>query len=145
MGKFTSRRGRHQWPYAARMAKSFLLVAICLLLFLVSLFHGSVDIPAVDVVNALRGEGTDTARYIVVFSRLPQAVTALLSGGALAASCFRRHSAIRWRLPTSLASPVAPRLPWPCSRLRRGWLSPASSASCRRWWRRSLAQWLSRP
>ena len=85
MGKFTTRRGRHLWPSASRMAKSFLLVAICLLLFLVSLFHGSVDIPAVDVVNALRGDGTDTARYIVVFSRLPQAVTALLSGGALAA------------------------------------------------------------
>lgn len=95
MGKFTTRRGRHLWPSASRMAKSFLLVAICLLLFLVSLFHGSVDIPAVDVVNALRGEGTDTARYIVVFSRLPQAVTALLSGGALAASGLLLQTAFR--------------------------------------------------
>ena len=95
MGKFTTRRGRHLWPSASRMAKSFLLVAICLLLFLVSLFHGSVDIAAVDVVNALLGEGTDAARYIVVFSRLPQAVTALLSGGALAASGLLLQTAFR--------------------------------------------------
>lgn len=95
MGKFTTRRGRHLWPSASRMAKSFLLVALCLLLFLVSLFHGSVGLPVEDVVNALRGEGTDTARYIVVFSRLPQAITALVSGGALAASGLLLQTAFR--------------------------------------------------
>lgn len=72
-----------------------MLVAICLFLFLVSLFHGSVDIPANDVVTALRGGGTDTARYIVIFSRLPQAVTALLCGGALAASGLLLQTAFR--------------------------------------------------
>ncbi len=77
------------------MAKCLLLVAICSLLFLVSLFHGSVDIPVADVINTLRGKGTDTARYIVVFSRLPQAVTACLAGGALSASGLLLQTAFR--------------------------------------------------
>ncbi len=64
-------------------------------MFLVSLFHGSVDIPVGDVINTLRGEGTDTARYIVVFSRLPQAITAFLSGGALAVSGLLLQTAFR--------------------------------------------------
>lgn len=93
MGKFMSGQGRSL--SASQMAKCFLLVALCLLLFLVSLFHGSVGLPVEDVVNALRGEGTDTARYIVVFSRLPQAITALLSGGALAASGLLLQTAFR--------------------------------------------------
>lgn len=95
MGKFTSRQWRLLWPSASRMAKCFLLVALCLLLFLVSLFHGSVDIPVEDVMGALRGGGTDTARYIVVLSRLPQAITALLAGGALAASGLLLQTAFR--------------------------------------------------
>lgn len=95
MGKFMSGQGRNLWPSASQMAKCFLLVALCLLLFLVSLFHGSVGLPVEDVVNALRGEGTDTARYIVVFSRLPQAITALVSGGALAASGLLLQTAFR--------------------------------------------------
>ncbi len=78
-----------------RKAKCFMLVAICLLLFLASLFHGSVDLPVEDVMGALCGEGTDTARYIVVFSRLPQAITALLAGGALAASGLLLQTAFR--------------------------------------------------
>lgn len=77
------------------MGKFLLLVALCLLLFLVSLFHGSVDIPVKDVISALRGGGTDTARYIVVLSRLPQAITALLAGGALAASGLLLQTAFR--------------------------------------------------
>lgn len=93
MGKFMSGQGRSL--SASQMAKCFLLVALCLLLFLVSLFHGSVGLPVEDVVNALRGEGTDTARYIVVFSRLPQAITALVSGGALAASGLLLQTAFR--------------------------------------------------
>lgn len=77
------------------MGKFVLLAVVCSFLFLVSLFHGSVDIPVEDVVNALRGDGTDTARYIVVFSRLPQAITAFLSGGALAASGLLLQTAFR--------------------------------------------------
>lgn len=102
MAETTKGKGRSLWPFASRKvkcdllkAKCFMLVAICLFLFLVSLFHGSVDIPANDVVTALRGGGTDTARYIVIFSRLPQAVTALLCGGALAASGLLLQTAFR--------------------------------------------------
>ena len=102
MAETTKGKGRSLWPSASRKvkcdllkAKCFMLVAICLFLFLVSLFHGSVDIPANDVVTALRGGGTDTARYIVIFSRLPQAVTALLCGGALAASGLLLQTAFR--------------------------------------------------
>ena len=101
MCKFTSRQERPLWPSASGMAKYFLLVAICLLLFLVSLFHGSVDIPINDVVSALRGEGTDSVKYIVVLSRLPQAITALLAGGALSVSGLLLQTTFR----NPLASP----------------------------------------
>ncbi len=99
---FTCKQGRTQCPSASRMANSVLrmvkgcsLAALCLLLFLASLFHGSVDIPVGDVVSALCGEGTDTARYIVVFTRLPQAITAFLAGGALAVSGLLLQTAFR--------------------------------------------------
>ncbi len=95
MRKFISRRLKLRLPFVSRMVKCFLLIVLCLLLFLVSLFHGSVDIPVGDVINTLRGEGTDTARYIVVFSRLPQAITAFLSGGALAVSGLLLQTAFR--------------------------------------------------
>lgn len=77
------------------MGKFVLLAVVCSFLFLASLFHGRVGLPVDDVVNALRGDGTDTARYIVVFSRLPQAITAFLSGGALAASGLLLQTAFR--------------------------------------------------
>ncbi len=95
MSEFISRRLKLRLPFVSRMVKCFLLIVLCLLLFLVSLFHGSVDIPVGDVINILRGEGTDTARYIVVFSRLPQAITAFLSGGALAVSGLLLQTAFR--------------------------------------------------
>lgn len=99
---FTCKQGRPQCPSASRMVNSVsrmvkgcLLAVACLLLFLASLFHGSVDIPVGDVVDALCGEGTDTARYIVVFTRLPQAITAFLAGGALAVSGLLLQTAFR--------------------------------------------------
>ncbi len=95
MSEFISRRLKLRLPFVSRMVKCFLLIVLCLLMFLVSLFHGSVDIPVGDVINTLRGEGTDTARYIVVFSRLPQAITAFLSGGALAVSGLLLQTAFR--------------------------------------------------
>ncbi len=95
MSEFISRRLKQRLPFVSRMVKCFLLIVLCLLMFLVSLFHGSVDIPVGDVINTLRGEGTDTARYIVVFSRLPQAITAFLSGGALAVSGLLLQTAFR--------------------------------------------------
>ena len=58
------------------------------LLFLANLFWGSVSIPAEKVVRILTGgsSGKDTWDYIVLQSRLPQAITAMAAGAALAVS-----------------------------------------------------------
>ena len=58
---------------------------VLLALFVANLFYGSVDIPPGKVVAALAGDdgAGDTIRMIVLHSRLPQAVTALLCGAAL--------------------------------------------------------------
>lgn len=59
-------------------------------LFLLSLATGSVDIPFCDVACILLcksgAECEPSWRYIILYSRLPQALTALLAGGALSAS-----------------------------------------------------------
>ena len=63
-----------------------LTTAVVVLLFVAGLFTGSVDIPWRSVVKILAGGETDHPvwRYIVIESRLPQCITALLSGAALA-------------------------------------------------------------
>jgi len=63
----------------------FLLLGI-VLLFLANIFWGSVKIPASSVINALLGNVVEKKawNHIVIESRLPQAVTALLSGAGLA-------------------------------------------------------------
>ncbi len=65
-----------------------LLVAGIIVLFWVNLLVGSVDIPVRDMFAILTGNGgvKDSWRFIVMESRLPQAMTALLSGAALAVS-----------------------------------------------------------
>ena len=64
------------------------LAAALVSLFLLALVHGAVRIPLRDVLQILLGsyDGRDAWRHIVLESRLPQAVTALLAGGALATS-----------------------------------------------------------
>lgn len=66
----------------------FLLLSIGVaVLFALNIFVGSVSIPAAEVWDALTGSYTDSSgplAYIVVGSRLPQAVTALLAGASLA-------------------------------------------------------------
>lgn len=63
------------------------LALAIVLLFLVSLVHGSVHIPTAEVVRILLGDGSQEGwRFIVLETRLPQALTAWLAGGALAAS-----------------------------------------------------------
>ena len=66
----------------------FVASAALLLLFLANLVYGSVRIPAADVTRILFGNfiGKEAWRQIVLSSRLPQAVTALLAGSSLAAS-----------------------------------------------------------
>ena len=61
---------------------------LIVILFLCSLFYGTVSIPASAVVDILLGREVETASWtkIVLQSRLPQAITALLAGAALAVS-----------------------------------------------------------
>ncbi len=77
------------------MIKRLVLIFTCLLLFLASLFHGSVEISVAEVLRALVGHGTGTDSYIIVYSRLPQALTALLAGSALAVSGLLLQTAFR--------------------------------------------------
>ncbi|MBQ1664810.1 MAG: iron chelate uptake ABC transporter family permease subunit, partial [Bacteroidaceae bacterium] len=62
----------------------------CLMVFLfaINLLVGAVDIPTKDVVNILMGNdsGHPSWQYIVLQSRLPQAITAMLCGASLAVS-----------------------------------------------------------
>ena len=67
------------------MTKYLLAIATVVLLAL-NLLIGSVHIPLGDIVDILRGHDVANPgyRYIVLESRLPQAITALLTGAALA-------------------------------------------------------------
>lgn len=64
-------------------------------LFVANLIYGSVEIPVKAVVTILMGEESDKASwsYIILQSRLPQAITALFAGGALAVSGLLLQSA----------------------------------------------------
>ncbi|WP_106831352.1 iron ABC transporter permease [Parabacteroides pacaensis] len=64
------------------------LTGCLLFLFAASLVYGAVHIPLSDVISILQGKGAERAAWenIVLQARLPQAVTALLAGGALAVS-----------------------------------------------------------
>lgn len=74
----------------------FLAVAV-LVLFALNLTVGAVRIPPADVVGIIAGDNAakDSWRFIVLGSRLPQAITALLSGGALAVSGLMLQTAFR--------------------------------------------------
>ncbi|MDR0543703.1 MAG: iron ABC transporter permease [Dysgonamonadaceae bacterium] len=62
------------------------IVPAIVVLFLCNLFYGSVSIPAPAVLDILSGKEVEPAAWkmIVLQSRLPQAITALLAGSALA-------------------------------------------------------------
>lgn len=64
---------------------------------MLSLFVGAVHIPPGQVIDVLIGGGEDNEaiRYIILGSRLPQAVTALLAGAALAASGLMMQTMFR--------------------------------------------------
>ncbi len=65
-----------------------LLALLTFSLLLANIFFGAIDIPFSDVWAILIGSdnGSEALNYIVLGSRLPQALTAILSGAALAAS-----------------------------------------------------------
>ena len=74
-----------------------LLAALIVPLFALCLFAGPVEIPFREVVDILLGDdsGKPSWQFIVVESRLPQALTALLCGASLAASGLILQTAFR--------------------------------------------------
>ena len=74
-----------------------ILILSTALLFLANILFGSVSIPADAVINILLGNESEKSswNYIVVESRLPQAITALLSGMALSVSGLMLQTAFR--------------------------------------------------
>ncbi|MBP3828181.1 MAG: iron ABC transporter permease [Prevotella sp.] len=77
----------------------FLIIStlLIILLFCVSMIIGAVDIPVSEVISILSGKTSEKAswQYIVLQSRLPQAITAMLCGGALAVSGLMLQTAFR--------------------------------------------------
>ena len=82
----------------SRNAKSAIIATIALIvLFALNLLLGAVRIPAKDVVEILLGNSSGHAgwEYIILQTRLPQAITAVLCGGALAVSGLLLQTAFR--------------------------------------------------
>ena len=79
------------------MKRILLLSLLTLLLFAANLFLGSVAIPFGEVVQILCGRVSahPSWSYILLQSRLPQAVTALLAGASLAASGLMLQTSFR--------------------------------------------------
>ncbi len=73
------------------------LGALIVVLFALNLVMGSVSIPVADVFSILAGDKTlkPSWQFIVLESRLPQAITAMLCGGALAVSGLMLQTAFR--------------------------------------------------
>jgi iron complex transport system permease protein len=68
---------------------SLRLLSLALLLFaalVASMAFGAADLPLGSIIDALRGEGAETTRTIVMNLRLPRALLAILVGGALGLS-----------------------------------------------------------
>ena len=67
------------------------------IMFLLNLYIGSVRIPLNDVINIFLGrfDGKESWRFIILENRLPQAITAMFCGGALAVSGLMLQTAFR--------------------------------------------------
>lgn len=72
-----------------------ILAGMTLVFFLLNIFCGSVHIPFAEVLDAILHPVDSSTSYIVTASRFPAAVTALLSGAALAASGLLLQTAFR--------------------------------------------------
>lgn len=79
------------------MLYCLLLTMVIALLFILNLVMGSVDIPVGDTLRILLGEESQSPswQYIILQSRLPQALTAILCGASLAASGLMLQTAFR--------------------------------------------------
>ncbi|MBR0489150.1 MAG: iron ABC transporter permease [Prevotella sp.] len=77
--------------------KVIVLCALIVVLFALNLLTGSVDIPMRDVLSILfsSAEHNEIWRYIILETRLPQAITATLCGSALAVSGLLLQTAFR--------------------------------------------------
>ncbi len=76
----------------------FVVLTVSLIVFFfLNLFIGSVDIPPGMVIEILFGKGVEEGpfTFIVLGSRLPQAVTAILAGAALTVSGLMLQTAFR--------------------------------------------------
>ncbi|MBR8534866.1 iron ABC transporter permease [Carboxylicivirga mesophila] len=74
-----------------------LLVALLLLLFMANIGFGSVSIPFDDILNVLLGEKASRSAYtsIILMSRLPQTITAVLAGAGLAVGGLQMQTLFR--------------------------------------------------
>lgn len=79
------------------MTRRLLIVVLIVVLFALNLFVGAVSIPWTDTLTVLTGGSVDNAAwtYIILCSRLPSAVTALLCGAALAAAGLMLQTTFR--------------------------------------------------
>ncbi|MDO4159499.1 MAG: iron ABC transporter permease [Prevotellaceae bacterium] len=73
------------------------ITIVIVILFIANLVFGAVRIPIEDVFNILVGKGNPRPswQYIILQSRLPQAITAVLCGGSLAVSGLLLQTAFR--------------------------------------------------
>ena len=80
-----------------RLTFGLLLIISIIILFILTLFLGSVSIPASAIFEILQGNEVEKQAwtYIILDSRLPQAITALFTGGAIAVSGLLLQTAFR--------------------------------------------------
>lgn len=72
------------------------LILLTGILFLLNIFIGAVDIPAGTVIDILMGnDAPQVDRFIIIQSRIPVAVTAILSGAGLAVSGLMLQTSFR--------------------------------------------------
>ena len=79
------------------MMKHLALVFLIIILFFLNIILGSVDIPLSSILNILCGDESQKSswQFIILQSRLPQAITATLAGGSLAISGLMLQTAFR--------------------------------------------------
>lgn len=78
-------------------ARFIILLIATAVLSVMNIYLGSVDIPAGVVTNVLTGSRpeSDAVRYIILESRIPQMLTAIIAGAALASSGLLLQTAFR--------------------------------------------------
>lgn len=74
-----------------------ILISVTLLLFVSNIIFGAIDIPLSDILTVLTGgeNSNRSVEFIVLGSRLPQAITALLAGSSLAVAGLLLQTAFR--------------------------------------------------